>query len=281
MNILILGANGQLGKELQKKYPEATALDSDFLDITNAEQMDNFNWSDYDVTINAAAYTNVDGAETDDGLKMAWKVNGDGVKNIVNAVNKHGLKLVHISSDYVFDGQNEQHLEDEDFSPLNVYGHTKACADLLVQTVKEYYILRTTWVVGDGKNFVKTMTALHQKDISPTVVNDQIGRLTFTNELANAISHLLENETEYGTYNVTNDGENVSWAEIANEIYTYQNQKHSKDLQVSEISTEDFFKGKPHATRPLCSKMDLTKLHKTGFKSTNWREKLVQYLDEL
>src|SRR5690606_38166811 len=119
--------------------------------------------------------------------------------------------LVHVSSDYVFDGTRESHTEDEPFSPINAYGQSKAAGDTAVMTIPKYYIVRTTWVVGEGNNFVRTMQSLAEKGIKPSVVNDQIGRLSFTEDIAAAIKHLVETGAEYGTYNVTNDGDAMSW----------------------------------------------------------------------
>ena len=129
------------------------------------------------------------------------------------------MTLIHISSDYVFDGTREPHMEDEAFSPLSVYGASKAAGDLLVEQLEKHYLLRTTWVIGEGKNFVRTMLGLAEKGIEPTVVADQIGRLTFTSELVRAIDHLLVNQAVFGTYNVTNDGPLASWAEITRKIF--------------------------------------------------------------
>ena len=125
---------------------------------------------------------------------------------------------MHIFSDYVFDGTREPHFESEDLSPLSVYGASKAAGDLLVEQLDKFYLLRTTWVIGEGKNFVRTMLGLAEKNISPTVVNDQVGRLTFTSELVRIIDHLLSIEAPFGTYNATNDGPLESWADITKRI---------------------------------------------------------------
>src|SRR5690606_29757497 len=137
--------------------------------------------------LNAAAYTNVDGAETPEGRIAAWKVNATGPAILTRIALKHNLTLLHISTEYVFDGTQEIHTEDEPFSPLSVYGTSKAAGDTAVGLLPQHYILRTSWVIGEGKNFVRTMLGLAQKGVSPTVVADQIGRLTFTSELVRAI----------------------------------------------------------------------------------------------
>ena len=123
---------------------------------------------------------------------------------------------MHISSDYVFDGTaTRPYREDDPVAPLGVYGQTKAAGDQIVATVPRHYIVRTSWVIGDGRNFVRTMLSLAARGIDPSVVNDQYGRLTFTSELARAIRHLIETRAPYGTYNVTGSGSVTSWADIA------------------------------------------------------------------
>src|SRR5690606_332337 len=109
--------------------------------------------------------------------------------------------------------------EDVSFAPLGVYGQTKAAGDLAAQTAPRHYIVRTSWVIGDGNNFVRTMASLAERGISPRVVGDQIGRLSFTDDLAEAIVHLLETRADYGTYNVTSSGSEQSWADIARDVF--------------------------------------------------------------
>lgn len=273
---LIIGAYGQLGKALLARYPDAQAVDSDILDITNLEAVQSFDWSNVTHVINAAAYTNVDGAETPEGRKAAWAVNAVAVANLAVVASKHGLVLVHISSDYVFDGTQDNHTENEPFSPLSVYGASKAAGDIAASTTKKYYILRTSWVIGDGKNFVRTMMDLAEKNISPTVVNDQVGRLTFTSELVRAIDHLLSTDQPSGTYNVTNNGEPASWADITREIFKLLGRE---DLNVTNASTAEYFAGKENiAPRPLKSSLSLEKLKQTGFTCTDWQSELKKYI---
>jgi dTDP-4-dehydrorhamnose reductase len=275
--ILIVGANGQLGVALQAKYPGAQAVDSSQFDITSAEAVAGFDWSGIRTVLNAAAYTNVDGAETPEGRVAAWKVNATGVRNLAKAALQHDLTLVHISTDYVFDGTQDNHGEDEAFSPLGVYGQSKAAGDIAVSLAPRYYILRTTWMIGEGKNFVRTMLSLGERNIAPTVVNDQIGRLTFTSELVRIIDHLLTTQAPFGTYNATNNGEPGSWAAITREIFSLA----GYDLTVGDTSTAEYFAGKENISpRPLNSIMNLDKLTETGFDSNDWHEDLVQYLKE-
>jgi dTDP-4-dehydrorhamnose reductase len=274
--IFIAGANGQLGLALRQKYPKAQFADISELDITNRDSVANFDWSSINIIINAAAYTNVDGAETNEGRIISWAVNASALAHLAEIASKHDITLVHISSDYVFDGSLQIHTEDEPLSPLSVYGASKAAGDLLAATTDKHYILRTSWVIGDGHNFVKTMMDLAKKNISPTVVSDQIGRPTFTSELVRAIDHLLVNNCDFGTYNVSNDGKSVSWADITRTIFTILDRN---DLTVTDVSTEEYYKDKSDiALRPLQSTLDLRKIQATGFQSTDWQDDLKEYV---
>lgn len=273
--ILILGANGQLGTALRAQYPNAKAADSDELDITDKASVDAYDWSGIEVAINAAAYTNVDGAETPDGRVAAWNVNAKAVGNITHPCWRNDITLVHLSTDYVFDGTKETHTEDEPFAPLSIYGASKAAGDLLAAQLDNHYILRTSWVIGEGKNFVRTMLGLGQKGIEPTVVADQVGRLTFTSELVRAIDHLLTTKAPFGTYNVTNSGESLSWADYTRTIF----KEAGFDLKVTNTTTAEYFKGKENiAPRPLQSTMSLDKIQSTGFTSIDWKEDLHKYI---
>lgn len=272
---VITGADGQLGRALRQKYPDAQALTSDDLDIGNEQAIKNFDWSDVTTILNVAGYTNVDGAETDEGKIQAEKVNSQGVQNLAEVAKAHDITLVHISTDYVFDGRTSPHTEVEPFSPLSVYGRTKAEGDKAVQLVSKYYILRTSWVIGEGKNFVRTMLELGQKGINPSVVSDQIGRLTFTSELVLAIDHLLSTGAPFGTYNLTNDGEPVSWSDITRKIFELAGFKNS----VTDVTTKEYYEGKENiAPRPLQSTLDLTKIKATGFVPRDWQEDLAEYI---
>jgi dTDP-4-dehydrorhamnose reductase len=283
--IFIVGANGQLGTALRQKYPGARSADIDELDITDKKSVENYDWSGIKIILNAAAYTNVDSAETE-GRAMAWSVNADAVANLVAVAAKYDAILVHISTDYVFDGTEELHHEDEAFAPLSVYGASKAAGDIAVSLAPRFYIIRTSWVIGEGKNFVRTMLELAQKGINPSVVSDQIGRLTFTSELVRAIDHLLSTnyqlpttgaQAPYGTYNVSNDGESVSWADITREIYKLANLPNT----VTDVTTTEYYKGKQGiAPRPLFSTLDLGKIQASGFTSKNWHGELKTYIQK-
>ena len=274
--IVITGANGQVGRALQKIYPQALALDREQLDITDQKAINEFNWDNTKVIINAAAWTDVDGAENPSNYNLVKTVNVDATRYLATAASQHDLIFVTFSSDYVFDGSQSIHNEDEPFSPLNVYGKTKADGDLAASAATKHYIIRTSWVIGDGRNFVNIMQDLAARGVKPSVVNDQIGRLTFTDTLARGIKHLLETGAPYGTYNLTNEGQPVSWAEIAKIVFE-KSGKSSSDIQ--PVSTAEYFASKPGAAqRPLQSTLDLTKIEKTGFIPEDWRDKLNKLL---
>ncbi len=272
---LITGANGQLGLALQARYPNARATDSNELDITDPKALEGFDWGNITTIINAAAYTDVDGAETPDGRVAAWKINAQGVADLVRVARQKDLVLVHISTDYVFDGSQNPHKEDEPLSPLSAYGASKAAGDTAINLAPKHYLLRSSWIIGEGKNFVRTMIDLSQKAINPRVVSDQVGRPTFAAELVRAIDHLLNSKAEFSTYNATNGGDPVSWADLAREIFKQPGLSGS----VTSISTGEYFQDKPEsAPRPLSSVFDLSKLEATGFKPRDWHEDLAEYV---
>jgi dTDP-4-dehydrorhamnose 3,5-epimerase len=273
---IIVGANGQLGKALQARFPDAHPVDRGELDITDTAALDAFDWSKFDVVLNAAAYTNVDGAETAEGREAAWKINGQAPANLAKIANQHDVTLVHVSSDYVFDGTKTPHTEDEPVSPLSYYGSAKAAGDIAVGVAPKHYIMRTTWLIGDGPNFVRTMIGLAAKNISPTVVSDQIGRLAFTDTLVDCIEQVLKTKAEFGIYNATNDGEPASWANVTRAIFKDLGRD---DLIVIDTTTTEYFASKTGvAPRPLQSAMDLTKIKATGLNLRDWRDELSTYI---
>lgn len=276
---LITGCNGQVGLALQRLYPEAAAYGRDQLDITDEALLETIDWSKFEVILNGAAYVNADHSETPEGRQKTWMVNAMGVRNLTKISQKHNLHLIHISSEYVFDGTKDNHSEDEPFSPLSVYGQAKAAADIIVSLLPKYHILRTSWVVGDGHNFVKTMKKLADIRIDPRVVEDQHGRLTFASEIVRAISHILEHGVAYGTYNISNSGKIKSWAEIAADVFELAGHDRHR---VTPISTEEYKKDKhPFAIRPENSDMDLSKIQATGFNSEDYEPLLKEYVKAL
>ncbi|MEV7133151.1 sugar nucleotide-binding protein, partial [Arthrobacter sp. NPDC093128] len=276
--ILVVGADGQLGKALRELYDGDATVEfagRAGFDLGSEAAFAERNWKNYSTVINAAAYTAVDTAETAEGRAAAWAVNVAAVSRLARAAVEHDLTLVHVSSDYVFDGVRKNHDEAEPFTPLGVYGQTKAAGDAIVSVVPRHYIVRTSWVIGEGNNFVRTMASLAGRGIEPSVVNDQIGRLSFTADIAAGIQHLLASGAAYGTYNLSNDGEPQSWADIAADVYELSGQPRTA---VTGVSTEEYFKGKDAAPRPLNSVLDLAKIQSTGFQPASVASRLKEYL---
>ncbi|MDT3317896.1 bifunctional dTDP-4-dehydrorhamnose 3,5-epimerase family protein/NAD(P)-dependent oxidoreductase [Microbacterium sp. KSW4-11] len=275
---LVVGANGQLGRALRAAYGEDESVEfagRQELDLTGDLHAAR-RWRDYGTIVNAAAYTAVDAAETD--RAGAWAGNVTAVAQLARIATENGITLVHVSSDYVFDGTaTTPYTEGEPVAPLGVYGQTKAAADAIVATVPRHYIVRTSWVIGEGKNFVGTMASLAERGIAPSVVDDQIGRLTFTDDIAGGIRHLLTSAAPYGTYNLTGGGAPASWADIAAEVYELTG--HDRTA-VSGVSTEQYFANAtgPVAPRPRWSVLDLGKIEATGYSPRDWRESLRDHL---
>lgn len=279
---LVLGADGQLGRALREAYGDASHVEfatrAD-LDLSAGDLAAARAWRDYDTIINAAAYTNVDAAETAEGRAAAWATNVTGVAALARVAATHAITVVHISSDYVFDGTGTRpYREDDPPAPLGVYGQTKAAGDQIVATLPRHYILRTSWVIGDGRNFVRTMLSLADKDVNPSVVNDQLGRLTFTSELARVIRHVTETRAPYGIYNVTGAGSVTSWAEVARRTFAVAG--HDPD-RVTGVPTAVYFGGVkgPVAPRPANSVLDLAKIESTGYRPADAGELLANYVE--
>lgn len=288
---LVTGCNGQLGRAVRALAEERGAVDAfDFCDIDSFDMSDpaaygKLDWSLYGTVINCGAYTAVDRAETPEGRRVAWAANANGPALLARTCAEHGITLVHISSDYVFDGTRELHDENEAMSPLSVYGQSKAAGDIAVAGCPRHYIMRSSWVIGDGKNFVKTMCMLSDKvaagDLERvTVVDDQLGRLTFTRDMAAAVFHVLDTRAPYGTYDCTGSGAVKSWADIARACFEAKNGNGDK---VVPVSTADYYASAegPVAPRPHFSALDLSKLEAVGFSMPDWERELEAYLDAL
>ncbi len=269
--ILVVGAAGQVGLALQKEFaglPHVEFATRADLDLTAGGIDVARRWRDYGVIVNAAAHTAVDAAETADGRRDAWAANVTGVAALARVATANGLTLVHVSSDYVFDGTlGRPYREDDHMCPLGVYGQTKAAGDALVSTVARHYIIRTSWVIGEGNNFVRTMASLADRGVDPRVVDDQIGRLTFTSDIAAGIRHLIESNAPHGVYNLTGSGEPMSWADVARRVFEMTGHEGAR---VAGVSTEEYFAAAsdPVAPRPRNSVLDLSKLEGTGFRTT-------------
>ncbi|MFW6769199.1 dTDP-4-dehydrorhamnose reductase [Leuconostoc citreum] len=275
MKYLITGAHGQLGQEVQKLLRERgltfVAYDSKALDITNREAvMATFKAEQPDVVLHAAAYTKVDLAE-DEGRAMNWQVNVTGTKNIADAAKQYGAKLVAVSTDYVFDGVNVGEFRETDpVNPRNAYGRAKLAGELAVtESGAAAYIVRTSWVFGEfGNNFVYTMQRLAESHPKLTVVNDQLGRPTWTRTLAEFMLHLIAVEATYGVYHLSND-ETATWFDFAKEILKYT------AVEVEPVTSAEF---PQKAYRPKHSVMNLQKAKSTGFEIPSWREALNKFL---
>ena len=237
--------------------------------------------------INCGAYTAVDRAETPDGRAACWRANATGPALLARTCAEHGITLVHVSSDYVFDGAAENHGEDEDLSPLGVYGQTKAAGDLAVAGCPAHYVVRSSWVIGDGRNFVRTMAGLSRRCADPadslervTVVDDQLGRLTFTDQMAEGIFALLDAHAPYGTYNLTGSGRVASWAQIAREVFEFT---CGNGDAVMPVTTTEYYASAagPVSPRPVHSDLDLSKIRAAGFTPRDWEDELWEYLSNL
>lgn len=281
LKMLVLGADGQVGRALRAEFGEAPWIEyatRNEIDITAGGWEASRRWRDYGTIVNAAAYTAVDRAETADGRVTAWAVNVTGVATLARIAARNGITLVHISSDYVFDGEGDRpYREDDPVCPLGVYGQTKAAADALVATVPRHYVVRTSWVIGEGRNFVNTMAALADRGTDPHVVEDQVGRLTFAEDIARGIRHLLRERPEFGLYNLTGSGKPTSWADLAREVFRLTG---NDPARVTGISTDEYFSSAdgPIAPRPRKSVLDLGRIEATGFTPEDSALQLARYL---
>ncbi|WEV64337.1 bifunctional dTDP-4-dehydrorhamnose 3,5-epimerase family protein/NAD(P)-dependent oxidoreductase [Bifidobacterium sp. ESL0732] len=287
---LVTGANGQLGRSIQA-YVKGHGLqgfeftDRDTFDFSNPSSYKNYDWNLYGTIINAGGYTAVDKAETEEGRRTAWGTNVHGVALLAKTAQMYNLTLIHVSSDYVFDGEVQEHTEDEGFAPLGVYGQTKAAADAIVSVVPRHYIIRSSWIVGDGHNFVRTMMKLSNRVADPNdeltqvkVVNDQYGRLTFTDDIVNGIFHLLTSSAKCGTYNLTGSGSVMSWAEIARRVFEKTNGNSDK---VVPVTTQEYYAEETGliSPRPTNSFLDLVKLADAGYETGDWEQNLAEYIE--
>ncbi|WJL95099.1 dTDP-4-dehydrorhamnose reductase [Microbacterium sp. ET2] len=279
--ILVLGAKGQLGRALRREFADSAHVefaDREDLDLDSPDLAQARRWREYGAIVNAAAFTAVDLAETEEGRGAAWRTNVAGVTRLAAIASSHGVTVVHVSSDYVFDGALPRpYREDDPMAPLGVYGQTKAAGDAVVAASPRHYIVRTSWVIGDGKNFVRTMQNLAERGIDPAVVDDQMGRLTFAEDIARGIRHLLATAAPFGTYNLTGSGEPASWAEVAREVYRLNGHDPGR---VKPVSTEQYFASAtaPVAPRPRNSVLDLEKIEGVGFATPTWNDGLRAYL---
>lgn len=282
MKILVTGANGQLGTEL-KKILEATMpsvaiyTDVDELDLTNAKAVESFVVNnDISHIVNCAAYTAVDRAEEEKSL--CAQINIDAVKNLALAADAAGAKVIHISTDYVFDGTNHRpYRESDKVNPISQYGTTKRKGEtVLLALSPEAIIIRTAWLYSaHGNNFVKTMLRLAEKNDEIKVVCDQIGTPTYARDLAAAIVTVLRSHQWIpGIYHFTNEGA-ASWYDFAKAIFRLA----GKQVKVKPILTEDY---PTPASRPAYSILDRSLIKATyGVTIPHWEEALADCMAEL
>jgi dTDP-4-dehydrorhamnose reductase len=276
MRILITGYRGMLGsdltKVLKKKKHDLILTDVEELDITNLDQVRlTLSNKNPDVIINVAAYTDVDGCETN--RELAYNVNAIGPRNLAIASNEIDAKLLHISTDYVFQGdQSEPYTENDQTSPSNYYGETKLQAELFIKKDhNKFFIIRTAWLYGiNGNNFVKKMLELSKNNDKISVVNDQHGSPTFTQDLALAISELIETD-KYGVYHVTNS-DVCTWFEFAKNIFELAGIK----VDVEPVTTEKY---PTPAKRPKYSVLSNEKWENSGFKPLrSYKDAIKSYM---
>ena len=279
MKVLVTGVKGQLGydvvNELEKRGIEAVGVDIQEMDITDAASVDRvIRETAPDAVIHCAAYTAVDAAE--ENQEACRKVNADGPRNIARVCRELDIKMIYISTDYVFDGQGENIWEPEDErAPKSVYGQTKYEGELAVQELLEkYFIVRIAWVFGiNGKNFVKTMLKLAETHDTIRVVNDQFGSPTYTYDLARLLVDMVQTE-KYGVYHATNEGF-CSWYDFACAIFKEAGVK----VNVVPVTSAEYG---AKANRPMNSRMSKEKLTKNGFERLpSWEDALKRYIAEL
>lgn len=274
--ILITGGNGQLGTELQHlltaQGKEFVATDVKELDITNREQtLAYIEEMKPEIIYHCAAYTAVDKAE-DEAKELDEKINVDGSKNVADAAAQTGAILVYVSTDYVFDGtkKDDVYLVDDKTNPLNEYGRTKLLGEQAVEASgAKAYIIRTSWVFGNyGHNFVFTMQNLAKTHDTLTVVDDQVGRPTWTYTLAEFMTFVIDHKAPFGIYHLSNDN-SCSWYEFAKEILK------DTDVKVLPVDSSQY---PQKATRPQYAVMDLSKTKALGFHIPTWQEALAEML---
>ena len=291
MKVLVTGARGQLGHdvtlELRKRGHEVIETDIDNMDITDSSSIDyTFRWTRPDAVIHCAAWTAVDAAEDEENQARVFAINRDGTANLAAACAKYQLKMLYLSTDYVFSGEGTTPWEPDcrDFMPLNVYGQSKLAGEAAVEQLDRFFIVRIAWVFGkNGSNFIRTMLKIGKNHDRLRVVNDQIGTPTYTKDLAVLLSDMIETD-RYGYYHATNEGGYISWYDFACEIFRQAaalgHEVYDEDhLKVEATTTEEY--GLSKAKRPYNSRLDKSKLTAQGFTPLpDWKDALHRYLEE-
>ena len=280
--VLLIGADGMLGGELRErleKIYEVTGTTLQTLDICDREAvLAKAKEVNPEFIINCAAYTNVDGCEVN--YELANKVNGLALENIADAAKATDSTLIHISTDYVFDGKmdvEKAYTEDMEPAPVTAYGKTKLLGEQNAAKAGKYYILRTAWLYGlGGKNFVKTVLKLSETHDTLKVVADQHGSPTCTTTLCEIIETVMEKEPEYGVYHSTNEGF-TTWYDFTCKIMELAGRK----TVVEPVTSEEYKEMNPASSdRPKNSKLSKEKLHKVGVYPKAWEKALEEYLKE-
>ena len=286
--IFVTGCMGQLGRAIQKEYGDTVEfILSDMVDepgVINLDISDNeavlslIRKEQPDVIINCAAFTNVDGCETNEDL--AFKANAIGPRNLAIAAKETGAKLIHVSTDYVFNGESDHPLVETDRpDPVSAYGRTKLAGEEFVKSFCDrYFILRTAWLYGEGKNFVKTMLRLAETHDEVSVVCDQLGTPTSAVELAKMI-HFLEPTENYGIFHATCEGD-TNWADFTEEIF----KKKGLTTKVNHVTSEEYAAMNPAAAnRPHYSILEnrMLKVTTDKFSMADWHDALDAYLRDL
>lgn len=279
MKVLVTGVRGQLGydvvRELKKRQIETVGVDVEEMDITDPAQTETvIREAAPDAVIHCAAYTAVDAAE--DNEELCREVNARGTENVARICGEMNIKMMYISTDYVFDGKGTRPWEPDDpRDPLNVYGQTKYEGELAVEKyVKKFFTVRIAWVFGvNGKNFIKTMLNLGKTHDKLTVVNDQTGSPTYTYDLARLLADMIQTE-KYGRFHATNEGI-CTWYEFACEIF----RQAGIDVEVAPVTSDEY---PSKAKRPENSRMSKKKLKENGFELLpSWQDALKRYLKEI
>lgn len=293
MKVLVTGVKGQLGydvvNELEKQNIEAVGVDIEEMDITDSSSVNKvIKEVNPDAVIHCAAWTAVDAAEDEDKKEKVKLVNVDGTQNIANVCKELDIKMMYISTDYVFNGEGTEPWQPDckDYAPQNVYGQTKLDGELAVaNTLNKYFIVRIAWVFGkNGNNFIKTMLKVGKNHNQLKVVSDQIGTPTYTFDLAKLLVSMIVTD-KYGYYHATNEGGYISWWDFTKEIFKQATEMgydrySEKNITVTPVTTAEY--GVSKAKRPFNSRLDKSKLVENGFTPLPmWQDAVSRYLKEI
>ena len=293
MKVLVTGVKGQLGfdvvNELKEKNIEAVGVDIEEMDITDKASVDKvIKEVNPDAVIHCAAWTAVDAAEDEDKQEKVKLVNVNGTQNIADVCKELDIKMMYISTDYVFNGEGTEPWQPDckDYAPQNVYGQTKLDGELAVaNTLDKYFIVRIAWVFGkNGNNFIKTMLKVGKNHDQLKVVSDQIGTPTYTFDLAKLLVSMIVTD-KYGYYHATNEGGYISWWDFTKEIFKQATEMgydrySEKNITVTPVSTAEY--GVSKAKRPFNSRLDKSKLVENGFTPLpTWQDAVSRYLKEI